>query len=71
VESLDHALAAFDDFHLQVGDGGVGLHPPDRSLALFPVRRFADEKALRFERTAQDRSGMRVVRDQQNKFSID
>jgi hypothetical protein len=64
VDPLDHALPAFDDFHLQVGNGRIGVDPTDRSLALFTVRRFTDEKTLRFERAAQDRSRMRVVRDQ-------
>ncbi len=71
METLDHALSAFDDFHLQVGDGRVGFHPPDRSLALFSVGRFADEKALRFQFAAKMRAAMRVVRDEQNQFPID
>jgi hypothetical protein len=71
VEPLDHALAAFDDFHLQVGNGRVGLHAPNRPLAFLTICRLADEKALRFERAAKDRSGMRVMRDQKDKLPID
>jgi hypothetical protein len=71
VEPLDHALAAFDDLHLQVGDGSVRLHAPDRSLALFSVGRLTDQKALRFESATQDRSSVRVVRDQQDELAID